>query len=149
MMLQYPEVAGLDLDAHVPTPRGYRRFGDLVVGDQVCDRDGGRCRIQSIEDSLGKCAALELIFEDATSVIAGTLQLWHSFPEGMTTQQLESRIAVSDTLPKLPPGNSAIRAVRMVPSRILRSIHTDADDPWFLVGRGASATASIVSIERS
>lgn len=64
------------VDNSVPTPVGWRRFGDLVVGDEVFSRDGKPTKITGIYPQ-GKLFKYTLHFGDGTSCVCSGEHLWY------------------------------------------------------------------------
>lgn len=63
------------VESLVPTPTGYRRFGDLKIGDSVFDQRGQPTVIVDIPYE-GEDEAYELEFGDGSTVIASGKHLW-------------------------------------------------------------------------
>lgn len=57
----------IDVDECVPTPEGYRRFGDLTIGDQVFDEHGQPCHVLATYDYTPQ-KAYRLTFSDHTYI---------------------------------------------------------------------------------
>lgn len=66
---------GHPLDTEVPTPDGIRRWGDLVVGDQVFGSDGKPTKVVGVYDR-GSLPAYEVSFSDGAKVIADGDHIW-------------------------------------------------------------------------
>ena len=59
----------------VPTPRGWRRHGDLVVGDEVFDERGRRCRVTAVMPWRDR-PLMRVTFEDGTHIDADEAHEW-------------------------------------------------------------------------
>jgi replicative DNA helicase len=68
----------MDVDEMIPTPRGFVRNGDLQEGDPIFGEDGQVYQIikahQVVEED-----ALEVCFDDGTSVLVHAGHLWHTW----------------------------------------------------------------------
>lgn len=59
----------------IPTPSGYKRFGDLKVGDYVFDRKGNPTRVTGVYPR-GKMKAYEVILADGRKTVCNDDHLW-------------------------------------------------------------------------
>jgi superfamily II DNA or RNA helicase len=66
---------GLPLDAKIYTPDGWKRNGDLVIGDKVIGSDGKETTVTGIFDK-GEVPAYKLTFTDKTEIICDKDHLW-------------------------------------------------------------------------
>lgn len=66
---------GSPVDASVPTPEGFRRWGDLAVGDRIFGRHGDPVTVTNIFDR-GTLPAYRVTFSDETSVDVDGDHLW-------------------------------------------------------------------------
>jgi superfamily II DNA or RNA helicase len=68
---------GKSLAVHVPilTPAGWRRFGDLCVGDEVMNAQGGVSRVTGVYPQ-GELEAFRVTFSDGASTICSDDHLW-------------------------------------------------------------------------
>jgi replicative DNA helicase len=64
-----------DVDKIIPTPSGYRRFGDLSPGDYVFGIDGRPTRVSAIHPQTDR-TAYRVGFSDGSSTIVGPEHLW-------------------------------------------------------------------------
>ena len=83
----------LALDTAVPTPVGYRRLGDLSVGDEVFGSDGRPVRVVKTTEIMEERRCFRVRFADGTGVVASEGHLWASSVAGgpvrvRTTAQL-------------------------------------------------------------
>lgn len=83
----------LALDTAVPTPAGYRRLGDIVVGDEVFGSDGRPVRVVKTTEIMEERRCFRVRFADGTDVVASEGHLWASSVAGgpvrvRTTAQL-------------------------------------------------------------
>jgi phage terminase large subunit-like protein len=65
----------LDLGTMIPTPKGWRKLGELAVGDQVFDESGRPCTITATNDRTPD-TAYRLTFSDGATVDACSEHLW-------------------------------------------------------------------------
>lgn len=66
---------GLPLDAKIYTPDGWKRNGDLVIGDKVIGSDGKETTVTGIFDK-GEVPAYKLTFTDKTEIVCDKDHLW-------------------------------------------------------------------------
>ena len=66
---------GLPIDAKICTPTGWRRNGDLQVGDAVVGSDGKSTRVTGIFDR-GKVDAYKITFSDGVETVCDKDHLW-------------------------------------------------------------------------
>ncbi len=65
----------LDVDTRVATPTGWRRYGDLQVGDEVVGCDGRATKVAGVFDH-GRGLAYRVTFNDGASVVADPEHRW-------------------------------------------------------------------------
>lgn len=66
---------GLPLDAKIYTPTGWKRNGDLVIGDKVIGKNGKKTTVTGIFDK-GLVDAYKITFSDETSIVCDKDHLW-------------------------------------------------------------------------
>lgn len=66
---------GLPIDAKICTPTGWKRNGDLQIGDAVVGSDGKATRVTGIFDK-GKVDAYKITFSDGVETICDKDHLW-------------------------------------------------------------------------
>ena len=69
----------LDVDTSIPTPTGWKRMGELVVGDLVFDEMGHPTRVTAAFDVLHNRTCYEVMFSDGSSLIADAEHEWPSY----------------------------------------------------------------------
>lgn len=69
----------LDVDTPIPTPTGWKRMGDLVVGDLVFDEAGCPTRVTAAFDIMHDRSCYEVVFSDGSSLIADAEHEWASY----------------------------------------------------------------------
>lgn len=72
----------LALDTAVPTPTGYRRLGDIAVGDEVFGSDGRPVRVMKTTEIMEERRCFRVRFADGTDVVASEGHLWASSVAG-------------------------------------------------------------------
>jgi len=87
----------MPVDLKIPTPDGFRRFGDLGVGDKVFGSNGKPTKVTGIFPH-GVSPAYRLTFSDGTSTLADAEHLWTVYkrygrrrdwhPYTLTTQEI-------------------------------------------------------------
>jgi superfamily II DNA or RNA helicase len=84
---------GHPLETEVPTPQGWRRWGDLKVGDFVFGRDGSSTEVLEIYDR-GTLDAYRVTFSDESSVLVDGDHLWtvRDSSNGRRWGTLETRV---------------------------------------------------------
>lgn len=80
---------GHPLDTEVPTPDGLRRWGDLVVGDQVYGSDGRPTTVTAIFDR-GVLPVYRVTMKHGESVLVDGDHLWHVRRKGRKPQTVET-----------------------------------------------------------
>ncbi len=63
------------VNVRVLTPAGWRRFGDLLPGDQVMNADGGISRVTAVYPQ-GELPAFRVIFSDGSWTVCSDDHLW-------------------------------------------------------------------------
>ena len=93
----------LCLETEVPTPTGFRRFGDLDTGDELFDETGAVCRVTGRTEVWAERPCYEVEFSDGTKVTADAEHLWRveSFkaayrPRLLTTRELAESVDVTN-----------------------------------------------------
>lgn len=69
----------LDMETPIPSPQGWRRFGDLRVGDEVFDESGKPSKVVWVSPVWKNRPCYEVIFSDHTSVIADEAHEWYTW----------------------------------------------------------------------
>lgn len=69
----------LDVDTPVPTPTGWKRMGDLQVGDRVFDEQGQQTTVTVAFDIMYERPCYEVVFSDGSSLIADAEHEWASY----------------------------------------------------------------------
>ncbi|MGQ4359039.1 helicase-related protein [Streptomyces sp. SAS_272] len=97
------------LDSLVLTPAGFRRMGDMAVGDEVVVPDGEIAPVDGVFPQ-GEREVWRLVLSDGASVecddehlwIVGTASAWRSgrAPGVMTTRQIRQDVLAADGTPK-------------------------------------------------
>jgi hypothetical protein len=62
----------------IPTPNGWKLFGDLHVGDQVFDDLGHPCNVTGVYPQPSGRPCREVVFSDGTIIIADADHLWET-----------------------------------------------------------------------
>ncbi len=65
----------------IPTPAGFRRFGDLKVGDRVYGRNGRSCRVLAVIEQ-GRNPMMIVTTEGGSSTVCGYDHNWSVLSEG-------------------------------------------------------------------
>src|SRR5262249_1673050 len=68
-----------DVDTPIPTPTGWKRMGDLVVGDVVFDEQGQPTRVTAAFDIMYNRPCYEVVFSDGSSLVADAEHEWASY----------------------------------------------------------------------
>jgi Rad3-related DNA helicase/serine/threonine protein kinase len=69
----------LDVDTPIPTPSGWKRMGDLIIGDFVFDETGHPTQVTAAFDVMYDRKCYEVIFSDGSSLIADAEHEWVSY----------------------------------------------------------------------
>ncbi len=66
---------GLPIDTDIPTPSGFRKMGELQVGNAVFDGDGAPCTVVGVSEiSTKQCYRVS--FDDKTEIVCDDAHLW-------------------------------------------------------------------------
>jgi Rad3-related DNA helicase len=81
LALEAPTGVGkaLDVETPIPTPTGWKRMGDLVVGDLVFDETGQPTSVVAAFDTMYDRPCYEVVFSDGSSVVADAEHQWASY----------------------------------------------------------------------
>ena len=66
----------LSVDTEIPTPTGFRRIGDLKIGDSVYGRDGRPCSVTWTSPVQLNREVFNVLFDDGASVLADADHRW-------------------------------------------------------------------------
>lgn len=69
----------LDVETPIPTPIGWKRMGDLVVGDVVFDESGSPTPVIAAFDVMYDRTCYEVEFSDGSSIVADAEHEWASY----------------------------------------------------------------------
>ena len=77
--IEIPKKQGkqLALDTPIPTPDGWKRMGELVVGDQVFDECGMPCHVLALSEIDDTEQCYRITFRDGSYIDAGERHLWN------------------------------------------------------------------------
>jgi hypothetical protein len=79
LMLPRKNGKALALDTELPTPDGYRRMGDLSVGDRVFGPDGLPTTVTVATPPMADHACFRMTFSDGTVIVADAEHKWSVF----------------------------------------------------------------------
>jgi Rad3-related DNA helicase len=81
LILEAPTGVGkaLDVETPIPTPTGWKRMGDLVVGDLVFDEAGQPTRVVAAFDTMYDRPCYKVVFSDGSSLVADAEHQWASY----------------------------------------------------------------------
>ena len=65
----------LDINTLIPTPYGFRKMGDLKVGDKVLSRNFSPCRV-TYTGEIKERQTYEITFSDNRKIVAGREHQW-------------------------------------------------------------------------
>lgn len=66
----------LDLDTEIPTPDGFKRMGDIEVGDSVFGDDGKACKVVGTSEVFTDRKCYEIKFSSGETIVADADHLW-------------------------------------------------------------------------
>ena len=66
----------LDINTPIPTPDGWKRMGDLLVGDKVYDENGRECSVTAATEVMYDHPCYEVVFSDGNSIVADAEHRW-------------------------------------------------------------------------
>ena len=72
-------------DTDIPTPNGWRKLGDIKVGDYVFDRHGKPTLVSGVFEQ-GKQRAYKVVLGDGRSTICAGEHLWSYYPSSGALQ---------------------------------------------------------------
>ena len=78
----------LALDTALPTPNGWTTMGDVSVGDELLDADGGPTRVVAATDILLGRPCYEIEFSDGTVIVGDAAHQWPTTRGIRTSAQL-------------------------------------------------------------
>ena len=134
----------LSVDTPIPTPIGWLRMGDIVVGDTVFDETGNPTRVVAAFDTMANRMCYEVVFSDGSSLIADAEHEWVSYAEPcdaappctiVTTGEMAATLAVG------PHGRSN-HAVAVAKALVLPAANLPVD-PYLLGLRQVSPIPSL------
>ncbi len=120
----------LDVDTPIPTLSGWKRMGDLIIGDFVFDETGHPTQVTAAFDVMHDRKCYEVIFSDGSSLIADAEHEWVSYTCAdqaytlVTTEQMAATLTIGSP----PRANHAIA----VPSALTLPEAELPIDPYFL-----------------
>lgn len=137
----------VDVDEAVPTPDGYKKHGDLVVGDTVFGADGVPCKVVSVTRRWDNEECFRVRFDDGYFVTVGASHLWFVELRGhhereaavVSTKELSEMSLRTDRRPAVPVGGALQLpdAVLAVPPYVLGA--------W--LGDGTTSNGAITGID--
>jgi len=68
--------AALDIETLLPTPTGWKRMGDIQVGDELFDENGNICRITFATEIMSGKQCYDLVFSDGSVIKADAEHRW-------------------------------------------------------------------------
>jgi phage terminase large subunit-like protein len=94
---------GLALDTPIPTPHGWRRMGDLAVGDELFDEEGKICNVEYVSPVHIGLKCWRLAFSDGTHIVADEQHRWlttaqksrRAGPKVVTTPEIAASVLVN------------------------------------------------------
>jgi deoxycytidine triphosphate deaminase len=144
------EGKALALDTQVPTPAGWRRMGELQIGDEVFDAGGEPTVVIDATEPLVGRPCRELVFADGTTIVADLKHQWMVTTKTDRSRRLPGRFLTTEQIERsLQRGaeyNHHVLLAREVryPERHLPI------DPYVLgawIGDGTSTKAEITTVD--
>lgn len=158
----------LALDTLVPAPHGWTTMGDLSVGDEVLDDQGGVCRVTRAYPVRTGRPCYEIWFSGGEVIVADEDHQWWASTEAgraesawtkadpnsvVTTGEMARDLHRGYAVPAAGPGRPSqkqvrlVTAIRPVPSVPVRCIEVDSPSHLFLVGKTYVPTHNSTAIE--
>lgn len=81
----------LDVDTPIPTPRGWKKMGQLTAGDEIFDETGSICHVVVAHPIQHDRECYVVIFDDYSSIIADAEHLWPTQTRKLRQQRSEAR----------------------------------------------------------
>lgn len=69
----------LPLDEVLPTPSGWKRMGDLAIGDELFDEKGSRCRVTALSDIEREPELVRFTLDDGSTIDSCVDHKWLTF----------------------------------------------------------------------
>lgn len=98
----------LALDTLIPTPHGFKRMGDIEVGDVVYDGNGRETTVMRLSPIFHNHKCYKVSFDDGTSVIADADHLWSVQTAHQRTNVGRWQHAAKRPSPNRQPGCSVV-----------------------------------------
>lgn len=121
----------ISLETIIPTPYGFRRFGDLAEGDVIYGADKQPCRIIQVHPVSHDRDCYAIRFDDIETIVASAEHLWRV--DGRIIDTLT--LAVGDDV-----GGFTVSSITKVDPVPVRCITVDSHDSMFLCGRSMIPT---------
>jgi Rad3-related DNA helicase/serine/threonine protein kinase len=84
----------LDVETPIATPTGWKRMGDMVVGDSVFDEQGHPTHVTAAFEVMYNRPCYEVVFSDGSSLIADAEHEWISYACADCSRMKRPRAAV-------------------------------------------------------
>tara|TARA_Y100000034_G_scaffold18793_1_gene20889 strand:+ start:331 stop:2715 length:2385 start_codon:yes stop_codon:yes gene_type:complete len=88
----------LDVETPIPTPYGFKRMGDLALGDKVFDEVGRVCTITFVTPVLHGRACYRVEFDDGSVLVADAEHLWATQTAKQRASRLEASIVTTEDI---------------------------------------------------
>jgi RecQ family ATP-dependent DNA helicase len=132
----------LDVETPIPTMNGWKRMGDLAIGDVVFDEQGQPTNVTTVFDTMYDRPCYEVVFSDGSSLVADAEHEWVTYT------------AADRAWNRRPPGSDVYTAKRFVTDKIRASLEKlialSQDDEYISLSKAVSlAGCSYAAIFRS
>ena len=127
----------LALDTPLPTPQGWTTMGQVDIGDELLDAAGNPTRVVATTEVMHGRACYEVIFADATTVVADAQHEWPTAGGRQTTAQIWGTIG------------RAGGAVALVNSARVARPRPNVAHWWRKTGQNVAATAAVAARRHS
>lgn len=95
------------VETPIATTEGWKRMGDLIVGDRVFDERGLPCKVTGAYDVLHDRTCYRVVFDDGSTITADSEHLWWTMSKKgsrvITTREIAQSMDDQHTIPTTKP----------------------------------------------
>jgi len=109
------------VDEVIPTPDGWKRMGDIQVGDYVFDKNGNPTKVVAVSEIMLNRPCYKICFDDGAEIIADEQHQWLTFDAkelvALTTRNDEWRAKRRAKRPSRAKGRKSAKFVAAITER--------------------------------
>ncbi|HEY1353227.1 MAG TPA: protein kinase, partial [Ktedonobacteraceae bacterium] len=98
----------LDVDTPIATPTGWKRMGDITVGDNVFDEQGHPTRVSAVFEIMYNHPCYEVVFSDGSTLVADAEHEWVSYTYPDRSWERRPRAGVDSAKNAVTPETLAV-----------------------------------------